>query len=110
MIFIHPRSLFRTQQTHVDHLRMYRTLARQASLFRPPEKTDHRKVLHLQIPFIPKITPRFRHLHPDNILYPDSKLSIGVVSWFIRDDMSRLKGCIIVCYTWTDTLRTLVNV
>jgi hypothetical protein len=67
-------------------------------------------MLKLEITFITKVIPRLGQLDSHDILDPDSKFTVGVVSWFVGNDMSSLECCVVVMGFWTYSLWSLVNI
>jgi hypothetical protein len=70
----------------------------------------HGEMLELEITFIAKVIPRLGQLYSHDVLDPDPKLTVGIVSWFVGDDMPSLKCCVVVVGFWTYTLWSFVNI
>jgi hypothetical protein len=72
--------------------------------------THHRKMLHFQIPFPPKVTPRLSNLDSNDIFYTYPKLAIRIVSRLIRYHVAWLKRSFVVKSFQTDSLWTFVDI
>lgn len=67
-------------------------------------------MLKFEITFITKVIPRLGKLDSHDILDPDPKFTVGIISWFVRYHMTSLKGCVVVMGFWTDSLWTFVDI
>jgi hypothetical protein len=64
----------------------------------------------LEITLVTKVIPRFGHFDTHDILDSNTEFPIGIVAWFVRDDMPSLQSCVVVVWLWPDPLWSLVDV
>jgi hypothetical protein len=67
-------------------------------------------MLEFEISLISKVIQGISRLSDHHILDPNSPFPIGIVPWLVREDMTDLEWCVVVCYSETYTLGSFVDI
>jgi hypothetical protein len=73
-------------------------------------EAHHGEMLKLEITLIAKVIPRLGQLDSHDIFDPNSKFTVGIISWFVGDDVSSLKCGFVVVRFWTYSLWSFVDI